>query len=133
MLTSHTALGNMVGGGLFVGTVYWYLYLTGDAAVQISFDLGSIATAMEAGGPMRPERKEHSNSAAMRASNAETVIEGHDPQASQGNGSSSGYASPAPGGGHVVSAFHRELGDHTPYAKTHAERMNEKRRENGNV
>lgn len=123
----------MVGGGLFVGTVYWYLYLTGEAAVQINFDLGSIATAMEAGGPMRPDRKAHKDSTARRTSDSETVIEGQDPQASPSNGTSSGYASPVSGGGHVVSAFHRELGDHTPYAKTHAERMSEKQGESGSV
>jgi hypothetical protein len=132
-LTLSTALGNIVGGGLFVGTVYWYLYLTGEMAVQINFDLGSIATAMEAGGPMRPERKARHESAAGRGSESETVIDGQDPHASQSNGTSSGYMSPATGGSYVVSAFNHELGDHTPYAKTHAERMSEKRGENGHV
>lgn len=48
-----TALGNLVGGGLFVGTIYWYLYLTGEIAVGIDFNIGGLASAMEAGGPMR--------------------------------------------------------------------------------
>ncbi len=30
-------LGNIVGGGLFVGVLYWYLYLT-EADVEIPFD-----------------------------------------------------------------------------------------------
>jgi hypothetical protein len=33
-----SALGNIVGGGLFVGVVYWYLYLAGQE-VEIHFDL----------------------------------------------------------------------------------------------
>lgn len=31
---------------------YWYLYLTGEDGVPIDFNLGSLMTAMEAGGPM---------------------------------------------------------------------------------
>ncbi|TVY81495.1 putative formate transporter [Lachnellula suecica] len=52
-----TALGNTVGGGLFVGAIYWYLYLTGEGDVEVSFELGSLATAMEAGGPMGRDRR----------------------------------------------------------------------------
>ena len=48
-----TLLGNIVGGGLFVATPYWYLYLTGDDGVSVDFNIGSLASAMEAGGPMR--------------------------------------------------------------------------------
>ncbi|KAI9743580.1 MAG: hypothetical protein M1818_002895 [Claussenomyces sp. TS43310] len=48
-----TTLGNILGGGLFVGATYWYLYLTGEAAVDITFDTGVLSSAMEAGGPMR--------------------------------------------------------------------------------
>ncbi|KAF2771084.1 Formate/nitrite transporter [Teratosphaeria nubilosa] len=33
-----TLLGNMLGGGLFVGAVYWYLYLTGEGGVELSDD-----------------------------------------------------------------------------------------------
>lgn len=33
-----TALGNMVGGGFFVGTIYWYLYLPGERDVEVSFN-----------------------------------------------------------------------------------------------
>lgn len=47
-----TALGNMVGGGLLVGMVYWYLYLTGEGDVDVSFNTGGIESATEAGGPM---------------------------------------------------------------------------------
>jgi hypothetical protein len=42
----------MVGGGLLVGANYWYLYLTAEGSVDTSFDLGGLAIAMEAGGPM---------------------------------------------------------------------------------
>lgn len=47
-----TLLGNIVGGGVFVGAIYWYLYLTGVGPDEIKFDLGGLDTAMEAGGPM---------------------------------------------------------------------------------
>ncbi len=53
-MCSSIALGNTVGGGLFVGAIYWYLYLTGPGSECISFDLGGLDTAMEAGGPMGP-------------------------------------------------------------------------------
>ena len=49
-----TTLGNMAGGGLFFGAIYWYLYLTG-GEVEVSFDPGGLASAMEAGGPMGRE------------------------------------------------------------------------------
>lgn len=47
-----TTIGNIIGGGLFVAATYWYLYLTGEGAVEVDFNLGTINTAMEAGGPM---------------------------------------------------------------------------------
>jgi formate/nitrite transporter len=52
-----TTLGNTVGGGLFVGAIYWYLYLTGEGEVEVSFDFGGLASAMEAGGPMGRDRR----------------------------------------------------------------------------
>ena len=45
-----TTLGNIIGGGVFVGTAYWYLYLTSTGAVEIDFNLGGMNTAMEVGG-----------------------------------------------------------------------------------
>lgn len=47
----HTTLGNIVGGALFVTVPYWYLYLWGEE-VPIDFNVGAIATAEQAGGPM---------------------------------------------------------------------------------
>ncbi|KAL8794248.1 MAG: hypothetical protein Q9195_003202 [Heterodermia aff. obscurata] len=47
-----TTLGNIIGGGLFVAAAYWYLFLTGSGSVDIDFNLGSLNTAMEAGGPL---------------------------------------------------------------------------------
>ncbi|OQO03027.1 hypothetical protein B0A48_11311 [Cryoendolithus antarcticus] len=49
-------LGNTIGGGLFVGVVYWYLYMTGDEAVSPDFDKpnslhGTESTADEMAGP----------------------------------------------------------------------------------
>ena len=42
----------MVGGELFADAIYWYLYLTREGDLEISFDLDGLASAMEAGGPM---------------------------------------------------------------------------------
>jgi hypothetical protein len=97
-----------------VATMYWYLYLTGEVAVQVGFDMNPLDTAMEAGGPMRDSR--HKNST---ATDAATVIEGRDPSP----GSTSGYASHNGGGhGQLVSSLGRDLSDDSPYTKTHAER-----------
>ncbi|KAL2038117.1 hypothetical protein N7G274_009064 [Stereocaulon virgatum] len=52
-----TALGNSVGGGLFVAARYWYLYLSGPGAEDIKFDLGGLDTSMEAGGPIKPSKR----------------------------------------------------------------------------
>lgn len=48
-----TTLGNLIGGGLFVGGIYWYLYLTGEGSDDIWFNIGGLDSAMEAGGPTR--------------------------------------------------------------------------------
>lgn len=47
-----TTLGNVIGGGLFVGGIYWYLYLTGEGSDNITFNIGGLDSAMEVGGPM---------------------------------------------------------------------------------
>jgi hypothetical protein len=44
-------LGNTIGGGFFVGTVYWYLFLTGEGEIAVDFNIGPVNTAIdEAGG-----------------------------------------------------------------------------------
>ena len=35
-----------------MGAAYWYLFLTGSGSVDIDFNLGSLNTAMDAGGPL---------------------------------------------------------------------------------
>ncbi len=52
-----TALGNVIGGGLFVGGMYWYLYLTGEGSDNITFNIGGLDSAMEVGGPMGPSHQ----------------------------------------------------------------------------
>lgn len=52
-----TTLGNVIGGGLFVGGIYWYLYLTGEGSDNITFNIGGLDSAMEVGGPMGPSRR----------------------------------------------------------------------------
>ena len=66
-----TLIGNIIGGGLFVAAAYWYLYLTGEGSVQVDFNIGSLTTAMEAGGPMGPDKK---SSHAYRRENSSTPI-----------------------------------------------------------
>lgn len=39
-------LGNIVGGGLFTGVVYWYLFLAGGEEVEIHFDTLPMDTAV---------------------------------------------------------------------------------------
>lgn len=98
-----TALGNIVGGGFFVGTAYWYLYLTGDVSkIQVSFNVGSLDTAMDAGGPMRDAKSD-------QRGDTETII-GTDPDDLPHSG------------GNCTSAIGMELGDNTPYTMSHAER-----------
>lgn len=47
-------LGNIVGGGLFVGALYWYLFLAGED-VPIHFDNAANDTATyQQGGPLEP-------------------------------------------------------------------------------
>lgn len=96
-----TALGNMIGGGLFVGAIYWYLYLTGEDNVEVSFDMGGLASAMEAGGPMGRTRTWSARHAAAAASQQPQVIEGIDSRGQQ-NYSSEEEKIASPGlGGHV--------------------------------
>jgi hypothetical protein len=48
-------LGNFIGGGLFTGVVYWYLYLAGEEDVPIHFDQDPAAlhtAVFEQGGPV---------------------------------------------------------------------------------
>jgi hypothetical protein len=48
------ALGNIVGGFIFVALPYWYLYLTGEGSVEIDFNLGVVQSAVsDNSGPLR--------------------------------------------------------------------------------
>ncbi|GME40782.1 hypothetical protein K490DRAFT_60208 [Neofusicoccum parvum] len=107
-----TALGNIVGGGLFVGTAYWYLYLTGEIGVNVRFDIGSLSTAEEAGGPMRNGKK------LERDANG-NVMNGVDPD-SQTRVIERDQLPHS--GSPFRSGLSAELGDDTPYTKSHAER-----------
>lgn len=123
-----TALGNFVGGGLFVGAVYWYLYLTGEGNVTVDFNIGSLNTAMEAGGPMREPKpkiaKIRHNGGASAAVGGEADRE----KASESGNTSRDFIdgvdpSALPhSGGQLVSAVGHELADGSVYAQSHAER-----------
>lgn len=114
-----TLLGNMVGGGLFVSSAYWYLYLTGEVGVQIDFNIGSLQSAMEAGGPMRnPKSGKHDKNSESEGS---TLI-GQDPYKREEAEGEQIKQLPH-SGGQLVSGIGKEFNDDSPYAKTHAERM----------
>lgn len=84
---------------MFIGVAYWYLYLTGEDNIEVDFNLSSLASAMEAGGPM--QRRSRSDS--------QTII-GKDPDHLPHSA------------GHMMSAIGKELSDDSPYTKPHAER-----------
>lgn len=100
-----TLLGNFVGGGLFVSTAYWYLYLTGEGDVQVAFNTGPLNSALEAGGPMRGTATDDQ---ADTTEGRKAIAK--DPDAYPHSG------------GQLASAIGRELSDDGPYAKSHAER-----------
>ena len=100
------ALGNVVGGGLFVGAVYWYLYLTGPGSDNIGFDLSGLDTAMEAGGPMGSSfsRSVTKRQTSEYEKNAK-VINGREPEEGHPN-----HVSSLPSSGqHMASGIGREL------------------------
>ncbi|KAI9833596.1 MAG: hypothetical protein M1819_003549 [Sarea resinae] len=77
------ALGNILGGTLFVGVMYWYLYLAGEGTIKIDSSLGNfLDAAMEAGGPMPPngrsvgESKNHSDGTAAETTDDSGPIDG---------------------------------------------------------
>lgn len=115
-----TTLGNIVGGGLFVGAPYWYLYLTGENDVDISFDLDPQATAMEAGGPMGAMRSRGAD-----GSSGERTLNGVDPTAERGEQFKERDYLPHSGSA-MTSAISQELAAEK-YAKTKAEREAENR------
>ena len=81
-----TALGNTVGGGLFVGATYRYLYLTGPGVEDIKFDLGGLGPAMETGGPTGlSRRKSVPNSLSSQEEKDANVIDGKEPEAAYPN------------------------------------------------
>lgn len=105
-----TLLGNLVGGGLFVGAIYWYLYLTGIGPDEISFDMGGLDSAMEAGGPMG---RSHRRSVPNSQSSQDITTEKHAQTAVNGNGPDEGHPDhvtslPSPGQT-MASGIGREL------------------------
>ncbi|KAK4990145.1 hypothetical protein LTR50_002775 [Elasticomyces elasticus] len=109
-----SVLGNMIGGGVFVGAMYWYLYLTGTGGVSVDFNLGSLDTAMEAGGPLWRKKK--------KGEREGQVTEGLAPNDDEDD-KLVGQDSLPHSGAQLTSGIGKELGDISPYAKTHAERM----------
>ena len=116
-----SSLGNIVGGGLFVGTAYLYLYLTGEGRVEVSFGLGAEETAVEGGaGPMRVRSKK--NGGESSGSDEGNVIEGVAPEAANGGAMAARQRSGG-AGAQMMSGIGKELSDDSEWAKFRIERM----------
>ena len=105
-----------------MGAAYWYLYLTGTGAVEIDFNLGSLNTAMEAGGPMGLMNTHSRSSAKRHDGSDDEVIEGKvvdesDPRVNCHQSDALPHS-----GGYMASGIGKEL-DPDLYAKTPAERQ----------
>jgi hypothetical protein len=82
-------LGNIVGGGLFTGGIYWYLFLAG-TEVEIHFDTQPLDTAVyEQGGPLDPQI---TTTGAGTGYSREHKGMGVDTIPNSGNGGVSGFA-----------------------------------------
>ncbi|KAF6232802.1 hypothetical protein HO173_009016 [Letharia columbiana] len=101
-----TTLGNVVGGGLFVGGMYWYLYLTGEGSDNITFSIGGLDSAMEVGGPMGPShRRSVPNSAKEEEEKENKMANGEGPGPGHPN-----HVASLPSSGHTMtSGLGREL------------------------
>ncbi|KAL8867270.1 MAG: hypothetical protein Q9174_005770 [Haloplaca sp. 1 TL-2023] len=117
------AIGNIIGGGLFVAAAYWYLYLTGTGSVDIDFNIGSLDTAMEAGGPLGNMGSTSRQGGKQRPE----VIDGKaiDSDDAQGSSDSSAHQLPHSGSG-MTSAIGKEL-DGQLYAKSRSQRVDEEK------
>ena len=101
-----TLLGNIVGGGVFVGGAYWYLYLTGVGSDDITFNIGGLDSAMEVGGPMgRSHRRSIPDSARGEEKKQNEVMNGK----ATGEGHPDHVASLPSSGQTMASGLGREL------------------------
>ena len=76
-----TALGNTLGGGMFIEGSFWCLYLTGPGSENSKVDLGGLDSAMEAGGPIGPSnRKAGANSQRSQEEKYGTFTKGKGPK-----------------------------------------------------
>lgn len=86
-------LGNIVGGGLFTGVLYWYLFLAG-TEVEIHFDTMPLDTAVyEQGGPLQHQITGTGAGTGYQNVHGPEVKEGHSHSIPHsGNGGVSGLA-----------------------------------------
>lgn len=85
-------LGNFVGGGLFTGVVYWYLFLAGEE-VEIHFDTMPLDTAVyEQGGPLEHQITATGAGTGYSSRGHEKNEKGEHPLPNSGNGGVSGFA-----------------------------------------
>ena len=121
-----TTLGNIIGGGLFVGAAYWYLYLRGEGAVDIDFNIGGLSSAMEAGGPMGLTGSKKQPTANGHQDSEPEVIEGKAVEGVDTQASSDSSAQLPHSGSYMTSGIGKEL-DPNIYAKSKIQRMDEEK------
>ena len=121
-----TTLGNIIGGGLFVGAAYWYLYLTGEGAVDIDFNIGGLNSAMEAGGPMGRMRSKNQPMPNGHRNSEPEVIEGKAVEGVDTQARSDSSAQLPHSGSYMTSGIGKEL-DPNIYAKSKVQRMDEEK------
>lgn len=108
-----------------MATPYWYLYLTGEAGVEVDFNLSAITAAIQqGGGPMRKiHSKSNNNEKGGIGGETESngnVIEGKDLACDEGNMPVTLPHSGTP----ITSALSNEL-DPEKYAKPKAQLVDE--------
>lgn len=116
----------MLGGGFFVATSYWYLYLTGEAGVRIDLNIGSINSVTEGGaGPLKIEGRDprEFEQGGVNGNGGVNV------NVNDNGGSNAGLdmsKSMSGGGGSQMGGWLTDLRDDGPYSKSWKEREMEK-------
>jgi len=121
----------MLGGGLFIATAYWYLYLTGEAGVRIDLNIGSINSVTEGGaGPLKIEGRDPREFAdgGVNGNGGVNVNVNDNGGSNAGLGMSKSMSGGGGGGGNQMGGWLTDLRDGGPYSKTWMEREFERRR-----
>lgn len=106
-----TLIGNLIGGGIFVGAAYWYLYLTGEGEVTVDFSIAALQSGMTVGGPMDDD---------LNGRGGPKTLNGMDPNEKDSSGSQSSQS-----GSQALSGIARELS-----AEKYGKKIRDKERAN---